>query len=55
MEFNKVIERINYLYNKSKNENLTEEEKEEQKELKKQYIKVMRGNVEDQLKHYKKI
>lgn len=49
MDFKKVIERINYLYHKSQNEELTEEEKKEQKELKVYYIEVMKNNVRAQL------
>lgn len=49
MDFKKVIERINYLYHKSQEEELTEDEKKEQKELKAYYIEVMKNNVRAQL------
>jgi len=45
MDFKKVLERINDLYNKSKNEGLTEEEKKEQTEIRRYYISVIKGNV----------
>ncbi|WBW99709.1 DUF896 domain-containing protein [Oceanirhabdus sp. W0125-5] len=44
MDFKKVIERINALYNKSKSEGLTEEEKKEQAEIRQYYISVIKGN-----------
>ncbi len=44
-----LIERINFLYNKSKNEGLTEEEKAEQAELRKQYIGKFRQGLENTL------
>jgi len=39
------IDRINYLYNKSKTEGLTEEEKKEQANLREAYIKMIRSNL----------
>lgn len=50
----KMIERINFLYKKSKDEGLTKEEKLEQEKLRKEYLKIIRGNFENQLKNYKK-
>lgn len=50
----KLIERINFLYKKSKETGLTEDEKNEQAELRKQYIDIIRGNVRDQLDTLKK-
>ena len=58
----KLIDRINYLANKSKNEGLTEEEKVEQANLRQEYlrlfkegfrqrlesIKIVKGNEEDE-------
>jgi len=44
-----LIDRINYLANKSKKEGLTENEKEEQQKLRKEYLKMIRGQVENQL------
>ena len=58
----KLIDRINYLANKSKNEGLTEEEKVEQANLRQEYlrlfkegfrqrlesIKIVKGNGEDE-------
>lgn len=43
------IQRINELYNKSKNEGLTEEEKTEQQTLRKQFIADFRRNLRGQL------
>ena len=43
------IDRINELYNKSKNEGLTKEELEEQKKLRGEYIAAIRGNLKGQL------
>lgn len=55
MEFKKVIERINFLYNKSKTEELTDEEKVEQKELREYYIKVFKNNFRNEISKVKKI
>ncbi|GAA0182896.1 hypothetical protein SH2C18_51810 [Clostridium sediminicola] len=55
MEFKEVIERINYLYNKSKNEELTNEEKVEQKELREYYIKVFKSNFRNEISKVKKV
>lgn len=43
------IKRINELYNKAKNEGLTEAEKEEQQKLRKQFIEDFRKNTRAQL------
>lgn len=50
----KLIGRINFLYKKSKETGLTEEEKKEQAELRKQYIDIIKGNVKAQLDTIKK-
>lgn len=44
-----LVNRINALARKSKEEGLTEEEKEEQKKLRKEYLKMIRGQVENHL------
>lgn len=49
-----MIDRINYLYHKNKNIGLTQEEKLEQEKLRKEYVKIVRGNFEKQLMNYKK-
>nr|WP_276575917.1 radical SAM protein [Oceanirhabdus seepicola] len=55
MDFKEVLKRINALYNKSKNEGLTEEEKKEQAEIRKYYISVITGNVKGNLNKVEKI
>ncbi|MCR3761085.1 DUF896 domain-containing protein [Clostridium felsineum] len=55
MEMKKLIERINLLYKKSKEEGLTEEEKKEQEILRREYIDIIKGNVKVQLNKVKKI
>lgn len=50
---NNLLERINELANKSKDEGLTPEEKEEQKELRVQYLDLFRNQVEEQLSSIK--
>ena len=55
MKFKKVIERINELYKLNQERELTEEEKLEQKEIREYYIRVIRGNVKNQLSEYKPI
>lgn len=49
MTMDERIERINFLYHKSKNEGLTEEEKEEQAKLRKEYVESVRRNLKSQL------
>lgn len=44
-----MIDRINYLYRKSKNEGLTDEEKIEQSKLRIEYVKEIRERVKKQL------
>lgn len=51
----KLIKRINELANKSKVEELTEEEKEEQENLRKKYIRIFRGNMEEAILNTKLI
>ena len=45
----KLIERINYLANKARNEGLTEIEKEEQAKLRKEYLKLFREGFRQRL------
>ena len=45
----KLIDRINYLANKSKKEGLTEEEKEEQAKLRQEYLKLFREGFRQRL------
>jgi uncharacterized protein YnzC (UPF0291/DUF896 family) len=44
-----MIDRINYLSRKSKQEGLSEEEKLEQKELRARYVEYIKGQVRQQL------
>lgn len=46
-----MINRINELYKKQKNEGLTEEEKEEQKKLRSEYINAFKENLRGQLEN----
>ncbi|AKC63402.1 MULTISPECIES: DUF896 domain-containing protein [Clostridium] len=55
MDMKKLIERINFLYKKSKEEGLTEEEKIEQQKLRREYINIIKGNVKVQLEGVEKI
>lgn len=45
------LDRINELYNKSKNEGLTPEEKQEQAKLRQDYIKAIRKNLRGTLEN----
>lgn len=45
----KLIERINYLANKSKKEGLTEEEKIEQANLRLEYLRLFKAGFKQQL------
>ena len=44
-----MIKRINFLYNKSKNEGLSEAEKEEQAALRKEYVRQFRQGLDNTL------
>ena len=48
-----LIDRINYLANKSKKEGLTEEEKEEQANLRQEYLKLFREGFRQRLESLK--
>ncbi|OON99954.1 MAG: hypothetical protein ATN35_09930 [Epulopiscium sp. Nele67-Bin004] len=48
-----LLLRINELANKKKAEGLTDDELEEQQELRKQYLKIFRGNFKQQLENTK--
>lgn len=54
MDMDKVVERINFLYKKSKGEGLTEEEKEEQQKLRRHYIDSVKRNFRSQLEMVEK-
>lgn len=49
----KLIERINALANKKKQEGLTPSELEEQQQLRQQYLEVFRSNFKSQLQNTK--
>ena len=49
----KMIDRINYLANKSKNEGLTEEETEEQSKLRQEYLRLFREGFRQRLESIK--
>ncbi len=51
MTMEERIARINELYHKAQNGNLTDAEKEEQKELRCEYIASVRANLRGQLNH----
>lgn len=54
LNMKQMIDRINYLYKKSKEFGLSDEERIEQEKLRKEYVKIIKGNFENQLKNYKK-
>ena len=49
----KLIDRINYLANKSKNTGLTEAEKKEQAELRQEYLKLFKEGFRQRLESIK--
>lgn len=55
MNLEEMIERINYLYKKSQNEGLTEEEKREQEELRRRYVDNVKRNFRQQLSGIKRV
>ncbi|MCB2292483.1 DUF896 domain-containing protein [Clostridium algoriphilum] len=55
MSMDELTSRINYLYKKSKEDKLTEEEKVEQQELRKRYVENVKRNFRSQLDTIKKV
>jgi len=55
MNIDEITSRINYLYKKSKEAELTEEEKVEQQELRQKYIDNVKRNFRAQLETIKKV
>ena len=49
----KLIDRINYLANKSKTKGLTEEEKKEQAELRQEYLRLFKEGFRQRLESIK--
>lgn len=49
----KLIDRINFLANKSKKEGLTEEEKEEQAKLRQEYLRLFKEGFRQRLESIK--
>lgn len=49
MNIEELIERINFLYKKSKEEGLTEEEKKEQQVLRRDYVERVKSNFRAQM------
>lgn len=49
-EFDRLVERINLLWRKKKEEGLTPEEEEEQKALREEYLAGVRASLQAQLK-----
>lgn len=54
MNIEQLIERINFLYKKSQEEGLTEDEKKEQEVLRRRYIDNVKANFRAQLNTVKK-
>ena len=55
MNIDELTSRVNFLYKKSKEEGLTEEEKVEQQELRQKYIDNVKRNFRSQLDTIKKV
>ena len=55
MNIDELTARVNFLYKKSKEEGLTEEEKVEQQELRQRYIDNVKRNFRSQLDTIKKV
>lgn len=55
MNIDELTNRINYLYKKSKEERLSEDEKVEQQELRQKYIDNVKRNFRSQLDTIKKV
>lgn len=55
MKMDEVVEKINFLYKKSQNEGLTEEEKTQQKELRQIYMDSVKRNFRSQLDGIKRV
>jgi uncharacterized protein YnzC (UPF0291/DUF896 family) len=55
MNIDELTSRVNFLYKKSKEEGLTEEEKVEQQELRQRYIDNVKRNFRAQLDTIKKV
>lgn len=55
MNIDKLIQRINFLYKKSKEIGLTNDEIDEQKKLRDKYVSLIKGNLRNQLETIKKV
>lgn len=55
MNIDELTSRVNFLYKKSKEEGLTEEEKVEQQQLRQKYIDNVKRNFRSQLDTIKKV
>lgn len=55
MTIDELIARINFLYKKSQNEGLTEEEKVEQQKLRQRYIDNVKRNFRGQLEGIRRV
>lgn len=55
MTIDELIARINFLYKKSQNEGLTEEEKAEQQKLRQRYIDNVKRNFRGQLEGIRRV